>query len=90
MFLGSHSCIIPQIHVGEWAYIGAGSIVFQDIKPGVKVFGNPAVTIGKVEGVENSLLRIIEMNSHSDVNLLQVHGPLLRDERVKWFYTCRI
>ncbi|HYF67663.1 MAG TPA: sugar-transfer associated ATP-grasp domain-containing protein [Ohtaekwangia sp.] len=29
---------------------------------------------------------ILEGNSNSDVNLLQVHGPLLRDERVRKFY----
>lgn len=29
---------------------------------------------------------VIEGNSNTDVNLLQVHGPLLRDERVRRFY----
>ena len=29
---------------------------------------------------------VLEGNRYSDVNLLQVHGPLLRDERVRAFY----
>jgi Sugar-transfer associated ATP-grasp len=29
---------------------------------------------------------VLEGNKYSDVNLLQVHGPLLRDERVRAFY----
>lgn len=34
----------------------------------------------------NGTLRIIEGNHRSDVNLLQVHAPLLRDPRVRTFY----
>lgn len=34
----------------------------------------------------NGTLRIIEGNHRSDVNLLQVHAPLLRDPRVRRFY----
>ncbi|MBO6834754.1 MAG: hypothetical protein JJ878_01970 [Alphaproteobacteria bacterium] len=30
--------------------------------------------------------RLLEGNNYSDVNLLQVHGPLLRDRRVRSFY----
>jgi hypothetical protein len=29
---------------------------------------------------------ILEANSNSDVNLLQIHGGLLKDERVREFY----
>jgi hypothetical protein len=31
--------------------------------------------------------RILEGNNFSDVNLLQIHGPLLKDERVAAFYS---
>lgn len=50
-FLGSHACIIPGIRVGAWAFVGAGSNVLKDVQPGVKVFGNPAIPVGRVEGV---------------------------------------
>jgi sugar O-acyltransferase (sialic acid O-acetyltransferase NeuD family) len=49
VFLGSHTVILPGVHVGAWAYVGAGSIVLKRIKPGIKVFGNPAVPIGHVK-----------------------------------------
>jgi len=29
---------------------------------------------------------VIEANNHSDVNLLQVHKPLLKNEKIKSFY----
>lgn len=49
VFLGSHSAILPNVVIGAWAYVGAGSVVLKRVKPGVKVFGNPAVPIGMVE-----------------------------------------
>jgi sugar O-acyltransferase (sialic acid O-acetyltransferase NeuD family) len=52
--LGSHACIIPGVKVGAWAFVGAGSVVLKDIPPGVKVFGNPAIPVGRVEGVGGS------------------------------------
>jgi len=48
VFLGSHACIIPKVKVGDWAFVGAGSVVVMDIQPRLKVFGNPAMPIGKV------------------------------------------
>lgn len=49
VFLGSHSCLVPDIKVGDWAFVGAGSVVVKDVQPGIKVFGNPAVPIGRIE-----------------------------------------
>jgi len=57
VFLGSHACIIPGVKVGAWAFVGAGSVVLKEIQPGVKVFGNPAVPIGRVEGIGGSKSR---------------------------------
>jgi sugar O-acyltransferase (sialic acid O-acetyltransferase NeuD family) len=42
VFLGSHSTIVPKKHIGDNAYIGAGSVVISNIKKNIKVFGNPA------------------------------------------------
>jgi len=47
-FIGSHACIIPGVKIGAWAHVGAGSIVVRNVDPYVKVFGNPAVPIGRV------------------------------------------
>ena len=42
-FLGSHAVILPHARVGAGAHVGAGSVVLKWVKPGAKVFGNPAV-----------------------------------------------
>jgi sugar O-acyltransferase (sialic acid O-acetyltransferase NeuD family) len=49
VFLGCHVCIIPQTKIGDWAYAGAGSVVMREVPPGTKVFGNPAIPVGKTE-----------------------------------------
>ncbi len=41
-FLGLYSTILPGVRVGEWAMVGAGSLVRVDVKPRTTVFGNPA------------------------------------------------
>lgn len=41
-FLGSHATIVPGKTVGAGACVGAGSVVLQSVKPGTRVFGNPA------------------------------------------------
>jgi serine acetyltransferase len=34
--------VLPRVKVGSGAVVGAGSIVVQDVAPGVTVFGVPA------------------------------------------------
>lgn len=46
VFLGSRVSIIPNVQVGDGAYIGAGSVVLRDVVPGAKVVGSPARRIG--------------------------------------------
>lgn len=48
-FIGSQACILPGVRIGAWSYIGAGSVVLQDVPPETKVFGNPAAIIGRIE-----------------------------------------
>ncbi len=45
VFVGSHAVILNKRKVGDDAYVCAGSIVFNNVRPGKKVFGNPAKTI---------------------------------------------
>lgn len=45
VFIGSHSVILNNKRIGDDAYICAGSVVISNVKPGVKVFGNPAKKI---------------------------------------------
>lgn len=46
VFLGSRVSLIPNVQVGDCAYIGAGSVVLRDVAPGAKVVGSPARRIG--------------------------------------------
>ena len=45
VFIGGGAGTVPYVNIGDDAYVGAGSIVLRKVKPGVKVFGNPAVEI---------------------------------------------
>lgn len=45
VFMGSRASIIPGRHVGDGAKLGAGSVVFANVAPGVTVIGNPARTL---------------------------------------------
>lgn len=46
VFMGSRVSVIPNVRIGEGAYIGAGSVVLRDVPPGWKVVGCPARRIG--------------------------------------------
>ena len=42
VYVGSHAVILEGRTIGDDAYIGAGSIVLDDVEPNAKVFGYPA------------------------------------------------
>lgn len=45
VFMGSSSIIFPRKSVGNYAFIGAGSVVLNNVKENEKVFGTPAKRI---------------------------------------------
>ena len=45
VFIGTHAVVLNGRKIGDDAFICAGSIVFNHVKPNVKVFGNPAKKI---------------------------------------------
>lgn len=45
--LHTNAVVAPGITVGDWALVGAGSLVLQDVPPGAKVFGSPARVIAR-------------------------------------------
>ena len=47
VYVGSHAVILEGLRVGDDAYIGAGSIVINDVEPKTKVFGVPARVIAR-------------------------------------------
>jgi UDP-2-acetamido-3-amino-2,3-dideoxy-glucuronate N-acetyltransferase len=46
--IGAGSIILPNVIIGEYAFIGAGSIVTKNVKPYDLIYGNPAISHGKV------------------------------------------
>lgn len=47
--IGSSSTILSNITIGEFAIIGAGSVVTKDVPPNAVVAGNPAKILKKVD-----------------------------------------
>ncbi len=46
--IGANATILPGIHVGTWAMVGAGAVVTRDVAPYALVVGSPARRIGWV------------------------------------------
>ncbi len=46
VFIGTHVSIIPERKIGDDAFLCAGSVIMSDVKPGAKMMGNPAKSIG--------------------------------------------
>lgn len=46
--VGVNCCVLPRVIIGEYAVIGAGSVVTKDIPPGVVAYGNPAKAVCKI------------------------------------------
>ena len=47
--VGINACVLPRVIIGEYAIIGAGSVVTKDIPSGVVAFGNPARVICDID-----------------------------------------
>ncbi|HJX54201.1 MAG TPA: hypothetical protein VJ801_15655, partial [Polyangia bacterium] len=45
--IGSGACVLGGVRVGKGAFLGANSVVMQEIPPGVVAFGVPARIIRK-------------------------------------------
>ena len=46
--IGANATIVCGVTIGEYAFIGAGSVVTKDVPPYALVYGNPARIQGKV------------------------------------------
>jgi sugar O-acyltransferase (sialic acid O-acetyltransferase NeuD family) len=45
VFLALHSVVLPYLHVGAWATVGAGAVVTKNVDPNTTVVGIPAHAI---------------------------------------------
>lgn len=61
--IGANATIICGVTIGEYALIGAGSIVTKDIPPYALAYGSPARIKGKVDREGNILSKEIENES---------------------------
>ncbi len=46
VFMGSRVSVIPEVSIGDEAYLGAGSVVLRDVPAGWKMVGAPAKRVG--------------------------------------------
>lgn len=51
VFIGANATILPGVTIGDYAVIGAGSVVTHDVPNGVVVAGVPAKQIGTVQAL---------------------------------------
>jgi maltose O-acetyltransferase len=47
VWIGTRCILLPGVHVGEGAVIGAGSVVTRSVEPYAIVAGNPAAIVGR-------------------------------------------
>jgi UDP-2-acetamido-3-amino-2,3-dideoxy-glucuronate N-acetyltransferase len=55
--IGANSTIICGITIGEYAFIGAGSVVTKDVKPYALIYGNPGKQHGWICLCGNKLFK---------------------------------
>jgi len=47
--VGANVCLLPRIILGEYSFVGAGSVVTHNIPPRAVAYGNPARVVGSIE-----------------------------------------
>ncbi len=50
--IGANAVLLPGVRIGARALVGAGSVVTQDVAPGMVVAGNPARVINQIEKIK--------------------------------------
>lgn len=58
--IGANATILPGITIGEYALIGAGSVVTKNVEPYSMVYGNPAKITGIVDQEGKIIKRVTE------------------------------
>jgi len=71
--VGINACVLPRVVIGEYALIGAGSVVTKDIPPGSVAYGNPAEVRGSIEDLVCTTGLVDKPYSHLVGRLRDVH-----------------
>lgn len=50
VFVGAGAMLVKPVHIGEWAVIGANTVLTFDVPPGAIVVGSPARIVGYRKG----------------------------------------
>jgi hypothetical protein len=74
---------ITGMQIPRWSKVREGILEIAEYLAYIPYMGWDVV-------ITSNSFKIIEINSLSWMQFLQVHGPLLRDERVRRFYSCHI
>lgn len=86
VWIGQNATVLPGVHIGNGAIIGAGSVVSNDVEAYTIVAGNPAKPIRK--RFDDSLIEILEKLKWWDKSIDEINAliPLLTSsdlEKVK-------
>lgn len=57
VWIGSNSTVLQGINIGDWAVVGAGSVVTRDVESYTIVAGNPARVIRRL--TEEEILKAL-------------------------------
>lgn len=63
-FIGAETVILPNVRIGEWCIIGAGSVVTKDIPPHSVAAGNPARVIGSTDNFKEKHENALKQKTH--------------------------
>jgi dTDP-4-dehydrorhamnose 3,5-epimerase-like enzyme len=80
--LGGGSVILPGLHIGRSAMVGAGAVVTRDVPPNAIVVGNPARIVGYVDSTPEPA-EFIELKDLSAADLPQVRVPGVQLRRIR-------
>jgi len=81
--IGANSTIVCGIEIGEYAMVGAGSVVTRSVPPHALVYGNPARLRGFVCFCGRRLERVVESDDESLIYECEHCGERVRIER-RW------
>ena len=81
MWIGQNAVILPGVHIGDGAIVGANSVVGSDIDPYTIVVGNPAKVLRK--RFDEELIDLILRFKWWDRSIEEINALILRRAGVR-------